>query len=968
MGHPVLQRPVALWLLGVAVFVAVHPNDAPADIGDVDADSVLGQGSFSDSVALPIGRSTFAYPRGIAIDRSVTPNRVYVADSFDHRVLGWRDVTGLASGAPADIVIGQSDFVSFFCNQKADVFSPSTTPTLSTLCGPEELAVDGAGNLYVADTNNCRILVFADPFGTDQVADVVLGQSSGCAASAVDQNRLYDPQGVAVDDAGNVYVADTLNCRILEYDRPLTTDTVPDRVYGAPDFTHGGTCNGASGALYFPQAISVDPNGRLYAGSIGALYEYDTPLSKTTWDHTVGTVSCNDGGESAATTCMPIAAVADAGGHLYVADAGNSRILEFDSPFTVNQAARVFGQPGFAGNVTLFQDACNTGGPSASSLCLQVDYLLDGGGGSFKQGAALDLDGNGSLWVADTLNHRVLRYDNPLASAVSGPPAALVLGHSAMDDVRLPVVASPLPGITLSYSSFTPLRLDTLNSRILIEAYNFGAYQRPLGVIGQADFKSTGCNVGGVSASTLCNPSSAALDGAGNLWIADSGNNRVLEYQSPWYTIDNTSQQVSVKHSADRVFGQPDFTSNICAAGNSGLCNPYAVAWDAQQTLYITDRGNNRIVHHLNPQADTIGDEVIGQPDFNSTACNTGGVSASSLCDPRGIFTRVALALNPTGDLYVADHANHRVLRYNMSTSRTMALQVFGQSDDMTRNGCGVGAGGLCGPSDVGVDGNDNLLVVDTDNNRVLEYQQAVTTDTTADLVFGQPDFNSVLCNNGGTSAHSLCEPTGIFVDTSYGGEVYVADAGNQRVLAYDAPYCAADFQLTPATRGMRSLFSHPKTAHLKVVSGTPGTRQDQLALSGSMLLLENDDGPLCIMCGVQDPAVTLSTTNGVAFRGNIALLDNVASTSNGGTYATDLSGAIDSGIDEFRISEKWFAPPSLPQYFRYGYKGGAIGLDLSGFTQTQATLRLQFGSICFDTALQCRNTGSGRKCGAARK
>ncbi len=968
MKHAAFRQPVpgvvlALVLMGTTV------GRARGDIGDVVADGVLGESSFTDSVALPIGQSTFAYPRSIAIDRSVTPNRVYVSDSLYNRILGWSNVDALANGAPADIVIGQPDFDSFFCNQNPYSFYPVPPPTLASVCAPPaqgtsgalNLAVDGAGNLYVADTYNCRVLIFEDPFGTDQVADVVLGQSGGCMASSIDANHLYDPQGVSVDSAGNVYVSDTLNCRILEYDRPLATDTVPDRVYGAPDFTHRGTCNGGNDAVFFPEALSVDPNGHLWAGSIGGIYEYDVPLTKTTWDHRIGSGLCNDGGEGSATTCMAIAAVADAGGHVYVADAGNSRVLEFDSPFTINQAARVFGQPGFGGNTTLSQDACNSGGPSASSLCLQIDFPINGGaGGSFTQGAALDLDGNGNLWVADTLNHRVLRYDNPLGSDTA---ADLVLGHTAMNDVREPVVASPQPGFTMSYATFTRLRVDTTNSRILIEGYD-----RPLGVIGQADFSSSGCNTGGLSASSLCGPASAALDGPGNLWIADSGNNRVLEYQSPWYTIDSVNKQITVKHTADRVFGQPDFISNACQAGPSGLCNPYALTWDQHRELYISDRGNNRVVHHTNPYADAIGDEVIGQPDFTTTGCNNGGVSANSLCDPRGIFTRIQLTFTPTGDIYVADHGNNRVLRYNMSTSRTTAQQVFGQGGNLTTNGCSAGAGGLCGPSDVGVDVNDNLLVADTDNNRVVEFQAPVTSDTNADVVFGQPDFTSTTCNNGGTSAHSLCQPTGIFVDTSYGGEVYIADAGNQRVLRFDAPYCAEDFQLTPVTRRIRGMFSHshPTTTMLRVIAGAAGTHSDQFKLSGGMILLENDDGPLCIMCGAQDPVMRLLTGNGVAYQGNISLLDNIRSTSNGGVYASDLRGMIDSGIQQFKITEGWFAPRIGPQFFRYAYSGHAVGLDLSGFTQSQATLRLQFGSICFDTLLQCRGTTTGRSCSPA--
>jgi sugar lactone lactonase YvrE len=974
MKHALLQRPAVGWVLGLAL-VGATVSRAQGEIGDLVADAVLGEANFTDSVALPIGQPTFAYPRGIAIDRSVTPNRVYVADSSYNRVLGWRDVDALASGAPADIVIGQPDFVSFFCNQNPYVFVPLSTPTLSTLCGPQELAVDGAGNLYVADSGNCRVLIFEDPFGTDQVADIVLGQSGGCGNDLqVDKSHLFYPQGVAVDGAGNVYVADTTNCRVLEYDQPLTTDTVPDRVYGQPDFSHPimsppfpknwSICSLDVGGISEPYDLSVDPNGHMYIGTQALVYEYDTPLTKTTWDHTVGNVAngvCNGDGESSSSTCMPIAAVADAGGHLYVADAGNSRVLEFDSPFTVNQAARVFGQPGFTGSVTLFQDACNTGGPSASSLCLQIDtWVIQGGEGTFTQGAALDLDGNGNLWVADTLNHRVLRYDNPLSSDTA---ADLVLGHTAMDDIRRPLIASPQPGFTMSYSTFTDLRVDTANSRILIEA---PAYQRPVGVIGQPDFTTTGCNSGGLSASSLCNPASAMVDRSGNLWIADSGNNRVLEYQTPWYTVDTVNKKIIIKPSADRVFGQADFMSNACQAGPSGLCNPYAVAWDAQQTLYISDNSNNRVVHHTNPLADTIGDEVIGQPDFNTTGCNSGGASARSLCDPRGIFTQV-FTLNPTGDVYVADHGNNRVLRYNMSGSRTAALQVFGQEGNMTTNACGAGADGLCGPSDVGVDRGNDLLIADTDNNRVLEFTTPVTTDMTVDVVFGQPDFDSTTCNNGGTSARSLCQPTGIFISNVYGGEVYVADAGNQRVLRYDSPYCVKDFQLTPATRHIRGVHSHPVTTQLKVVPG--GAGQDQLKLSGSMILLDNGfDGPLNIHQVMQQPAITLSTSDGVVFRGEIAYLDNVRTTANGGVYVSDLRGMLDSGIDWFRISEAWHAPRNQPQYFHYGYKGETIGLDLSSFTESQAMLRLQFGSVCLDTALQCSSTRAGRKCTPARK
>jgi sugar lactone lactonase YvrE len=949
-----------------ALLLVTISSLAKAEIGDRVADAVLGAANFTDAITLPLGPASFAVPRGIAIDRSVTPNRVYVADSFYHRILGWNNIDALSNGAPADLVIGQPDFTSIFCNQNPYNSGIQTTPTLSSICDPRGLAVDGAGNLYVADSGNCRVLIFKDPFGTDQVADAVLGQSTGCTNSVVDQAHLFDPHAVAVDSAGNVYVGDTLDCRVLEYDQPLTTDLIPDRVFGQADFTHpvfgqGSWCSRAVGGIEAPEGLSVDSNGRLYVASEALVYEYDTPLSKTTWDHSLGTTGCNVGGETASTTCGPIAAVADAAGALYVADVGSSRILEFDSPFTVSQASRVFGQPDFTGSATYFNSDCNTGGPSAASLCLRADLN--------NEGAALAIDDHGSLWVADAMNSRVLRYDNPLNSDAV---ADLVLGHTTMDDVREPFVAAPQPGITLDNTTYTVLIVDSVNSRILIQGYD-----RPFGVIGQPGFNSTDCNSGGLSAASLCHPT-AAITAGGNLWVADSGNNRVLEYQAPWYTVDQVHKQIVIKQRADQVFGQTDFVSNSCRLGADGLCAPQGVAFDAHGDLYISDTGNNRILLDQNPSAGGAmkAERVFGQADFNSGDCKPGSGGASTLCDPRGIT--VLSHIDPWGvdqgdDLYVADRGNHRVVLYqSVMTKPTGAAadKVFGQGGNMSGGSCGQGTDGLCHPTGVATDRGGNLLIADTDNNRVLEFTDPLLSSS-ADFVFGQSDFNDAACNAGGISAQSLCQPTGISVDAGL-DRVYIADAGNQRVLRYDAPYCIGDFQLTPATRMLRGLRSAPKNTALRVVYGSnPSTADDTFKFSGNMVLLERDGG-ICLGCGVPGaPVVTLSTSNGVVFQGEINYLDNIRVTPSGGIYQADLTGMIDSGIDKFWVNESFYIPPGFsdaPQRDRFRFTGEAIGLDLSKFTESAATLRMQFGSACFTTALKCTTTKRGRQCVPAKK
>ena len=93
-------------------------------------------------------------------------------------MLGWRDAASFTSGAPADLVIGQPDFLSSLCNGAAD------TVSASSLCSPAGLAVDGSGNLYVADSDNNRVLEYANPFTAcagvfpcvGGAANLVLGQ------------------------------------------------------------------------------------------------------------------------------------------------------------------------------------------------------------------------------------------------------------------------------------------------------------------------------------------------------------------------------------------------------------------------------------------------------------------------------------------------------------------------------------------------------------------------------------------------------------------------------------------------------------------------------------------------------------------------------------------------------------------------------------------------------------------------
>ena len=171
----------------------------------------------------------FYNPTGIALDTSVTPPRIYVADTGNNRILAWKDAVGFTNGKPADLVIGQRDFYSTGAN------GPGTT--LSTgFTAPTGLAVD-QGDLYVADSGNNRILRFRKPFATppDQLSpDLCIGQPSfnanipnyplGQAATPTEKgialntgNGSVFTAAITFDTQHNLWLTDAGNNRVLRY-------------------------------------------------------------------------------------------------------------------------------------------------------------------------------------------------------------------------------------------------------------------------------------------------------------------------------------------------------------------------------------------------------------------------------------------------------------------------------------------------------------------------------------------------------------------------------------------------------------------------------------------------------------------------------------------------------------------------------------------------------------------------------
>jgi DNA-binding beta-propeller fold protein YncE len=231
---------------------------------------------------------------------------------------------------------------------------------------------------------------------------------------------------------------------------------------------------------------------------------------------------------------------------------------------------------------------------------------------------------------------------------------------------------------------------------------------------------------------------------------------------------------------ADMVIGQRGLTTSICGSDAQTLCHPRDLGLDASGNLWVVDSDNNRVLVFLAPLSDSeAASLVIGQPDFTSKHCNRGNhvPAADTLCGPKG------MALDSSGNLWVAEDDNSRVLEYHdplhSAPGDISANLVYGEPDFSTV-ACNVGPNGVCHPDHVALGGSGQLIISDGDNNRLLVVDDPLS-HTTANAVIGQPDFTS---NAPTTSASGLAAPKGITVDP--GGNLYVTDEDNNRLLRFN--------------------------------------------------------------------------------------------------------------------------------------------------------------------------------------
>ena len=299
------------------------------------------------------------------------------------------------------------------------------------------------------------------------------------------------------------------------------------------------------------------------------------------------------------------------------------------------------------------------------------------------------------------------------------------------------------------------------------------------GVLGHANFTDSLRNYSGAStpnAQGFETPTSVALDAAGNLYVVDQNNDRVLRF--------NAAASKANGASADAVFGQQDFVTEGFDVTASTLFGPEAVTVDPSGNLYIADGFNNRVVRYNNAASKGNGadaDGVLGQASFT---VNTKGTTAAVMDHPS------CVAVDKSGNLYVGERGNHRVLVFLNAASKANGASadiVLGQSTftDGTAP-AGATASTINNPYGLAVDDNYNLYVADGGYNRVLIFYNAPSKSSGADgdAVLGKKDFTSSATTNA--APDNIGQPYGVAVHSA-SGMLFVSGYSNSRILRFKA-------------------------------------------------------------------------------------------------------------------------------------------------------------------------------------
>ncbi len=576
----------------------------------------------------------FYRPADVAIDCA---GNMYVADTFNNtirRITAGGVVTTLAGTAGA-------------------AGSANGTGAAARFDMPQGIATDSAGNVYVGDSRN-RVIRKITPSGvvtTLAGTAGVAGSADGTGAAA----SFMWPQGLAIDNAGNLYVADTWNNTI----RKITPAGVVTTLAGTASLT-GGYADGTGAAAIFnwPQDIAIDSVGNLY------VTEYNnntirkiTPAGVvTTLAGTAGVAGSANGTGGAARFNVPYGIAVDGGGNVYVGDNRNGTIRKITA----------------AGVVT--------------TLAGGVGGAADGTGAAARFNAPMGVaaDSAGDIYVADNMNHVIRKVTQ--AGVVTTFAGALPVSGSADGT-----------GAAASFSTPMGIATDNAGNVYTADLWNHSVRKiTPTGVV--------------TTLAAIYTATGVATDSAGNVYVAAASN----------FTIHKVTPAgvVTTLAGTAGVYGSADGTGAAASFGG-----PSDVATDSAGNIYVADSNNNTI-RKVTPAG------VV--TTLAGTASPTGGYAdgtgpAAKFLMPSGVATDTA------GNVYVADTLNAAIRKI---TPAGVVTTLAGNPNAARGSADGTGtAASFNWPYKLTTDSAGNVYVAENANSAIRKITPAGVVTT----IVGQP-------------------------------------------------------------------------------------------------------------------------------------------------------------------------------------------------------------------------------------
>lgn len=601
-----------------------------------------------------------------------------------------------------------------------------TTSTSSSADGqfeqPNGVAIDADGNIYIADRNNERVQKF------DSSGDFLLkwGSSGTGDGQFSPNNGAVD---LAVDSDGNIWVIDRGNHRIQKFNSSGTF---------LLKFGSSGT---GDGQFNQPTGITINSGDTIYVGDrlnerVQAFDKNGNFLFK--WG---GTAGSGDG--QFASNNGPVDLAVDSGGNVFVIDRGNHRVQKFTNKGVFlgkfgssGSGASNFNQPNGISvapdGTILIADRNNarvsiwtdTNNVFANSTTFGSSGTGNGQFNATSGAVAIAFDPVGDVWVIDRGHHRVQKFDGP----------ALTTTVSYITQIGV----TSTPGTTNDkFDSPAGVGVDTDGNIFVVDKNN----ERIMKFDSDRNFllkwgsQGTGAlQFSGNAAEDL------AFDSEGNVWVVDRGNDRIMKF-------DASGNAVNIGGTGQNWIG-------TIGSGTSNFDDPYGIAINSGDSIYIADRRNERI-QVLN---------TSGQFLFRWGSVGSGDGQFASNGGAHDI------AISSHGHVVVADRANHRLQIFDRKGT---FLEAFGSQ--------GNGNANFEDPEGVAFHPNGDIWVADRNNERVVIF--SYDPDSSPSLTYKE-QFGSKGSGNGQFASNGGA--VDIAFDSS--GDAWVVDRNQDRVQKFDGP------------------------------------------------------------------------------------------------------------------------------------------------------------------------------------